>query len=878
MLIRYQHIFIILAFLFNEAAFSELSLETYNHGSETFQIPQDWVVEVTEQDGFELMLISQEPDQDTSAALLLMRGQGANRTLQDFVNSLIDELELLNVKVLDEEIQANSYKLLISGSDSNSVKGKYIFYAFETSTQLNILAFAAPLKGFEKLGGESLLFRVFEDYLAASNQETPQISNINSKTEQHWWFGVWETNFNGYTVRMTNRTDGSYTFEINTDPIYREQGTWQLNKDKLTQTWVDPRTGEAKEEVYDLIQLPNGVVNMSGGNLEGNIFDYKKVSDLTKPAPVASKSVPFVPIVRSEAVVTEPLTNKWFLGEWITRDIGIFLLENHSDGSYVLHAGNIIIKGAWKLSNDYLVLNWISPINNQKKQANYAIEQVSNNSFRVTGGDLGLQSLLYERYKPDEGLNPKLSWLLGSWWGFSSLDKWTFNFKPDGNYQLEISNVFSGDTLEQGTWWVEETGLHLSNYPDITFAYRTPDDLILYLTGSGLDDEFFQKVHDPSRTDISFAGQYIREHQTLTLRAKGNSYEGSLLIRDKSYPVTARAEGDQLVLLVHTADGVEQEVYRYARDKLVAEDLIGGMVAGDFEKVSETALPSVSEITWHWIKTEDIVQDDSIILLADGRYLETDYTKVTEVTKYETEGSYKIKKGLITFDPVCGKPFSRRLKQIENHMILSGDDFALTYMAAPPTNNQYMLDYLAARDKQIEQEVAQWEATISLAPAQVDLRIPPSDVVPIDPNPEEVYSDATAFAAMQLYPQAPTGNFYAYDIYGSFRTFTSAGIIFNNENQIIDYGKGEYHDEFRYYFFPNGRMFIYIETYFDAISITHPPTPNVKPIWGRYRIEGDTLYAETDLGEVITFDLLYGRRTIRYDETCYDNIKTVSGP
>ena len=92
-----------------------------------------------------------------------------------------------------------------------------------------------------------------------------------ASVQNTWILGTWATSYN--EVDTTFNADGSYTFNIPGD-AYAEAGTWQLSGDRLTQTWNDPDTGEARQETYTVTRVSDTVITMSGGNLGDTVYTF----------------------------------------------------------------------------------------------------------------------------------------------------------------------------------------------------------------------------------------------------------------------------------------------------------------------------------------------------------------------------------------------------------------------------------------------------------------------------------------------------------------------------------------------------------------------------------------------------------------------------
>lgn len=119
--------------------------------------------------------------------------------------------------------------------------------------------------------------------------------------------------------------------------------------------------------------------------------------------------------------------------------------------------------------------------------------------------------------------------------------------------------------------------------------------------------------------------------------------------------------------------------------------------------------------------------------------------------------------------------------------------------------------------------------------------------VPDDPQPAQVYDQPTVFAAHQLYYWQSTQPKFAPD---------------HPE-------WGALHNRMDWHFLPTGRFYYRGQNYDGAVA---SPAGALRAEWGRYTIENETLYFESDRGETGQMGLLHGRRRLDWGELVFDNV------
>lgn len=740
------------------------------------------------------------------------------------------------------------------------------------------------------------------------------------QAQNEWILGKWTAEVDGSIYTLENKSDGTYIFTADDgiNPTYRETGTWQVDGNAFTQNWEDPTTGEAQSATYVLEKLSDTAFNQSGGNLPaGFVFSFTKVGTLTpstqngnppgsKPGtPSTPTNTPANPLdnqgdepatpqtqTAPPQPATDPtVTSEFIVGEWVARERNqLYVFNVRNDGSYTWQISNwngeVIYseEAQWELENGRLKQTWNNTQTGLTETAYYEPERVTDTTMRWRGGNFGLHTLLFQRVLPDQ-LSPRSSWLVGNWTSIVALDTWGLVLQADGTYTLTIIPVVQDGQTFRGNWSFDKETLSLSGDKSGNYTVTYLDNLAIYLSGQDIgDSNLFQRTNSEPRDPYqlqTFAGQYIQATSTLTLQYESTQYTGTWLQVGQPYDIiAAQVDGDTLSFTAKSqADGKEyQHSWRLDNNGL-RDTSTYNISAPFFQKISETTWARPSEVVAYWINTEGFLQDDDLLLLADGRFRQTRYFDFTgQVSRSVTEGTYRLENNQLTLDPTCGEPGTYDVKQAQDHLLVSfngidGKPVTTTYLATPTTSLDYQLAQAKVRDE-IEAKInAEWEQKIPLGPVNTAIgRIPPSNEISVDESPQDVFPDATIFAEQELYPWQ-SESFYFYDKNGAFRTGSMNMMIIDpGFADQIDTLKGQYYDKFNTYFFPNGRTMTYSETYLDAVKITYPPTPNVKFYWNKYGIEdGKIIVGEGDSQTV--YDILDGRRHIRLNEQCYENLK-----
>jgi hypothetical protein len=779
---------------------------------------------------------------------------------------------------------------------------------------------------FNLSGGDLEVTLNFSRVQNAQNPLTTQTENpltkpTSSSTTQDWFLGEWNTVNGIQLITLRNNADGTYTFDIEDilNP-YHEEGTWTLEGNQFTQKWKDATTGQDTQATYIIEKLSDNSFNQSGGNLEDTVFSFTRAGGdplanlediLTQPEPTETQnpldpSTPSNPLDETtpvdQTVATEPqapppavdptVTQDFILGDWIARERDAIYTFNVRKDTYTWQIskwnGEVIYseEAQWAMENGRLKQVWQNKQTGLTETSYYEPEKVSENALRMRGGNFGLKTFLFHRVLPNQ-ISPLSSWLVGYWDGFIGIDSWGFTFQADGSYTLEIT-PFDGEiqTL-RGMWTLEHEKLTLSGDKAVTYDLSYTNDFSIYIFGEDLGDStnLFQRVNqdltDPYQIP-TFVGQYIQEDNTLTITYDGTQYGGSWLQKDQLYTLAkAKIEKGLLTFMAVGIDGKEYPHTFKLMNNGLQEQSDSFSFNPHFQKISETTLPTADELMSYWIQTEGFSQDDDLLLLPDGRYRQSSYFElVGEVSHSVTEGLYKLGNNQLILDPSCSGPSTYSVTQVQNHLLESFNyadrDVVTTYMSAPATSVDYQLAQVKLRDEIEAQINAEWEQKIALAPINTSIgRIPPSGEISADPFPEDIFANSMVFAEQELYPYT-SDYYYVYDTGGNYIQTSLNSQIIGNMNpggfkQDIDFSRGSYYDKLNRYFFPNGRTLQYYESYSTATSIAYPPKPTISYSWSKYKIEDGKIIVGDDANPVV-YELIDGRRHIRFEEECFENL------
>jgi hypothetical protein len=726
-----------------------------------------------------------------------------------------------------------------------------------------------------------------------------------------WFIGEWTAAPGLQIITLKNNPDGTYSINVQDvmNPYY-EEGTWSLEGNQLTQYWKDSATGQDIQATYTIEQLTENSFNQSGGNLGDTIFYFIRAGldplaqledilitpsepvnplDTTTQEPTSPDTVTTPQVTAPPPAADPTVTADFMVGEWLAREAGqVFYLNFRNNGTYTWRIskwnGEVIYSedAQWSMENAQLKQVWKNTQTGLTETAYYQPERISENAMRWRGGNFALDTIRFDRMLPNQ-ISPLSSWLVGYWTSIIGLDTWGLTFQSDGTYTQSITPFDEETQMLKGNWKVDKDKLFLTGEKTATYNLSYLDDITSYLWGEDLGENgiLFQKNNqDPRNTYqvLNFVGQYIQQDYTLTITHDGTAYKAQMLFKDVLSDYRAEAMGDTLQLKDET--GWPQWTFRLDTNGLKLDSTF--TLTPFWQKISESTLNPPAQLLSYWVHTERFNQDDDLLLLPDGRYRQSQYFELAgQITGGATEGLYKLEGDQLTLDPQCSEPFTYKIKQVQNHLLLGGlegiegDDklSVITYMAVPQTAIDYQLAQAKLRDEITAQINAEWEGKIPFAPVNTSIgRIPASGEISFDEFPQDVFPNATVFAEQELYP-FQSDYFYFYDKNGAFRSGTQGMMIVDPSfADQIDTTKGRYHDKLNTYFFPNGRMMTYSESYLTATKITYPPTPDVKFFWSKYRIEDNKIIVgEGDTQTV--YELINGRRHIRLGEDCFENLK-----
>ncbi len=265
-------------------------------------------------------------------------------------------------------------------------------------------------------------------------------------------------------------------------------------------------------------------------------------------------------------------------------------------------------------------------------------------------------------------------------------------------------------------------------------------------------------------------------------------------------------------------------------------------------------------------------------LLSDGRYFysETpDYSN--EATKVE-EGRYRFADDTLYLEPWCSEAYTLQVQQQGKDLVFYFED-----------NIEQVWQYRTNSEVTTPQEFQELDASRAEKYAAYSQHIPLAAIVsgpsPLeagiterpDPNPQEIYDSATVFAEQELYNYF--SSYYWFKSFGGGLTQTSAETcaILSDCEAFRNPAHPRYRDQLTYLFFPNGRYYIKVVTYVDAVDLsTNPVVPNIQDGWGRYSVQGNEILLEDTLDGSKAYYLLDGRTVLSGDGLCIPEVEFAS--
>ncbi|MGF1625129.1 MAG: hypothetical protein ACFCVH_09610, partial [Alphaproteobacteria bacterium] len=497
----------------------------------------------------------------------------------------------------------------------------------------------------------------------------------------------------------------------------------------------------------------------------------------------------------------------------------------------------------------------------------YRLERINADAFRLAGGELGLDTRLYRRVEPlAEGEIPA-AWFVGTWEGRSGLEWLVLTLGADGR---QTSRLGDG-ALDAGSWHAVPGQLVLADDGAAAIGYRAevPDGGQLNLSGGNLGSTtlFLRRTAMPTPGD-PLAGQFVGGDMTLLLERRAGGIAARGFLRGEPMAVEAELADDGTLSLrfPEGAGGVQQGTAYYN-----GLGLSDGYQNSWLEKQAERPLPLPDGLEGEWMYAS-WEASSSYAFLADGRYVATYTSSADGAAPLVTDGTFARDGNRLTLDPECAAPTDYRLA-LGGPQLMLGSAFSdgsdgTTYHFVPDSPAT-VAAMIAARDATWAAEDAAWEARLALAPATTGAPNTPTSEVPVDPSPETVFADATAFASSQVYLwQSDYSYVQMQGEPGLLYSVTTGQLILDrNLAARIDWTRGQYNDSVKIFLYPNGRMFSRIESYVGAQVRVDAVIPQITTAWGRYRVEGDLI-----VGDEEEIELLHGRRRIRSAELCLDNV------
>lgn len=536
--------------------------------------------------------------------------------------------------------------------------------------------------------------------------------------------------------------------------------------------------------------------------------------------------------------------------------------EYRADGTFAEQFSTFGAPGIQKATGEWFVADGelVVEFTNQTGQAfrrHFLIEEIAGEGFRIAAGDAKLTAYLYERMTPVKAVDGQYvsHWMRGRWDSIFPSYAWLFH--EDGSYD-RYETSFSGELktlIEAGQWSavanqmvIQPAGAILVNS---TYTITTAtEDFLQIVNQEKAGWSLWRKNWYPSASMNEYDGQYITNDTTLTIVKDGETnYAATLLMNGVPNQATGRVD-DYGRLVLTSANGQSYPPLQRYFNALFEQ---GPVLPKWLTKVSETTLPAPENYDGFWVEA-----NSELSLLPDGRYIRLFHS-------IQNEGTYAVEDGIITFDPLCERPYTYTVSLIGNQMVQTSGSTVFTHHYVPRKLPD-VLASIAQRDEAEAVRSAEFAAHTPLAAVDPTYITPVVGEVSLDPNRTDIYPNATTFAEPQVYDFYSDVTYY-FDERGYFIAVTPLICAINPDFcRTIDYGRGSWKDKFHYYFYPNGRFLIYYETYYNATSLV-PVTPTIQRWWGKYKIEHETIISEST-----QFPLLLGRRRAMHGENCLDNI------
>lgn len=502
----------------------------------------------------------------------------------------------------------------------------------------------------------------------------------------------------------------------------------------------------------------------------------------------------------------------------------------------------------------------------------YIIEEVSD-GFRLSAGDVKVYSFHYERVTPVKALDGEnvSRWVQGRWNLTLFLDFNSFFFSEDGTYEMYKIYSFDepeGDPAETGRWSafgnkmiIQPEGESLENS---TYTILGATEGFLNLTGGRIgegDDGMLRSTFHRAESMEELEGQYIAGSTTLNVEKEADgTYMAQILTRGETTQATGTVnESGRLNLTTdeRTYDPLVPYFNAFEYDSFELPRWI--------TKMSTTRLPQPDSLHGMWVNQGSSSASERW-LLPGGRYFSI-------FGSSQTEGTYTVTDETITFDPLCGSPSEQPYIWTQNQLVFPDRTATVTFHYVPLKLPDLLAEVARFDERQAMDNLDFATNTAPLSNRDGAFITPATSEIAVDVNRENVFADAVVFAGQQLYTWPQTAIYYL-DGSGNLVPVTPITCALGGCSGL-DLSQG-WQEKFHYWFFPNGRVAYYNESYLNAVS-TAPVTPAVTRTWGKYKIDDEQILIETDLGETINFELTVGRRRAVTSEICFENFEFTTG-
>lgn len=463
----------------------------------------------------------------------------------------------------------------------------------------------------------------------------------------------------------------------------------------------------------------------------------------------------------------------------------------------------------------------------------FPIEQIED-GFRITGGDLGLKSRLFERVELIDAVGDVYvsRWMQGHWLFRVAATIYTIYFDTDGTYEL-YQAYYGVDELvnpvESGQWSIRADQMILqpagAAVDASTHVVTSATFDIVKISGGrfGVGTiSLIRKSWIPQGSMLEFEGQYIGGDSTLIVE---KNEEDSYDVRIINNGISTDASGELIQnIALQLTDGAGQVYGPYMPQFNQIVKYMDDFPIAVLNKVSDQPVssPLTNEYGVWLVDSTDSVKQNELWFLPDGKYINFQLES-------RIEGTYFINGETITFDPYCSAPETRAINFIEDQMVQSGNGQTYTFHHVQAKLPDIIAE-ITKRDESIEAANKEFADTHKLDAIDSSYVIVPTATIFSDANVDDVFENVTVFAEREWY----------------FRTTPAASLT-------IDY-----------HFFPNGRMQSHAALQDGSIHR-----------FGKYRIENEIVTIQHDGEAERQLPLQLGRRQIVIDELCYEHIDTI---